>query len=56
MKIKPDTAFEQVRLLIRRAKSEPTRAGFHLDAALKMLEHVRPAVQKVREEDDDAAQ
>lgn len=45
MKIKPDTALAQARLLIYRAKSEPTRAGFHLDAALKMLEHVRPAVQ-----------
>lgn len=46
MKIKPDTALEQTRLLIRRAKNEPDRAGFHLDAALKMLEHVRPAVTK----------
>jgi len=44
MKIKPDTALLQARLHILRAKAEPRRMAFELDAALSMLELVWPAV------------
>ncbi len=48
MRIKPDTALQQARLHILRAKAEPTRMQFELDAALSMLELVWPAVREDR--------
>jgi hypothetical protein len=50
MKIKPDTALEQARLHLRRAKDRLSRgvmgARDEIDSALAMLQLVEPAVRE----------